>query len=864
MNLLGVCFCCVLALLSASPAAAAVVAVFDNPSYVDTIHAAPDGESDNVQATLVSLGHTVIPFSGTTAVGFSAALQNADVLLFPPLEFGNLPGDLDAAAVNVIADFVEGEGGLIVLGGSGSLLNVVFGFSLQDTYLGVSTARSLLAEGTSFESCDASIGYVYQGLAVSSLPVGAKVMYGSSVASVTRLRFGSGRILALGKDWYATAPRGAYDQGWVQVLQASIDDTQQCASSGSDNDSDTISNGCDNCSSDSNFLQDDADSDDFGDACDNCPAVFNPAQADADGDLVGDICDPDLDGDGVDNDEDNCPSAANGSQQDSDADDVGDVCDSCPAVYNPGRLVARDVDSWLEAFDARHASITALAPNRHDFVGGDTGTAIADGGSDMYDGGNTLTTGPVVPEPYYNNQYPIPHAYTGGIVASTSGSTYFTAKYPGLFVAYFTGLRVNELTIGGETGADGIGSNDGVVLSTTVASSPYTIFVKRTYGSGDPSINQILIVPGGNAGITRTFPTDTNSDQHRLAGISGKAFVLYLLVSRADSQPLSDAEALAIANEALASNSQGDTDGDGDGDACDSDDDDDGIGDAFDVCPHTADPDQTDTDGDGDGNLCELDDDNDGWADQFDNCPAIANTPQTDSDYDRVGDVCDPCGSDSSNDADGDGLCENADNCPAVNNAGQEDADGDSLGDACDPCSASTGVSLLAQSRLAISSAGNYYCSSNSKLTFSGTMTIPGSGIDAVDPLVSPVHIVAHSSIGKVFIDVEFPTDAYAGAGTGGWEQGGGGWTWRDSRGDPPAGIRSLSLLPNPRVPDQIRIKLKGKSGCYRNLVVGAQPFQLELVPKASSPAVCAQTPFVQGSCFFSAASYDRVKVRCQ
>ena len=59
-------------LLLVGTAHAESVAVFDNPNFVDTGGTASD-ESDTVQATLISLGHTVNTITGFTASAWAAA-----------------------------------------------------------------------------------------------------------------------------------------------------------------------------------------------------------------------------------------------------------------------------------------------------------------------------------------------------------------------------------------------------------------------------------------------------------------------------------------------------------------------------------------------------------------------------------------------------------------------------------------------------------------------------------------------------------------------------------------------------------------------------------------------------------------------
>ena len=129
-----------------------------------------------------------------------------------------------------------------------------------------------------------------------------------------------------------------------------------------DGDGDGVPDSTDNCPLDANPLQEDSDEDGTGDACDvcpfdadndvdedgfcaanadgpldNCPDVANPDQIDTDGDGVGDACDPDIDGDGVNNEDDECPLDFDNlcnADDDGDGDgipDLDDVCMETPA-----------------------------------------------------------------------------------------------------------------------------------------------------------------------------------------------------------------------------------------------------------------------------------------------------------------------------------------------------------------------------------------------------------------------------------------------------------------------------------------------------------------------------------------------------
>ena len=226
-----------------------------------------------------------------------------------------------------------------------------------------------------------------------------------------------------------------------------------------------------------------------------------------------------------------------------------------------GQYVIREVaqESWRQTFpefggslddqlanlNASADAIAALVPNRFDFVDGETGSSIDDGGGDMFDGGNILSTDLSFAISYTN----------GAIVASDAafgpGSRYFTSKTDGLFALSVEGMSIDSFFISGDNGADGGGTADGAALNTTVQGQPFSVFVKRVHSTSDPSINSIVIVPGEGAGVSHFFPGDTNDGLHQISGLSGIDQLHYLLVASDSGGFVSDAQILAIAEEYL-------------------------------------------------------------------------------------------------------------------------------------------------------------------------------------------------------------------------------------------------------------------------------------------------------------------------
>lgn len=206
---------------------------------------------------------------------------------------------------------------------------------------------------------------------------------------------------------------------------------------------------------------------------------------------------------------------------------------------------SKGIDRLLTNLNDSASDIAALVPSRFDFLEGDVGYGIIDGGNNMYDYGNYLYSSSGGTIPYTNGAVTPGDAYLG------PGSQYFTAKYPGLFAFAATDISIYDFTVYGDNGADGNGRANGSVLSTTVDGRNYRLYIKRVYGAGVPSINEIFIVPGDGAGIQHNFATYTNDGFHQVTGLSNVDELYYLLVSSQNGGIISSSQIKAIADQFL-------------------------------------------------------------------------------------------------------------------------------------------------------------------------------------------------------------------------------------------------------------------------------------------------------------------------
>jgi peptidoglycan hydrolase-like protein with peptidoglycan-binding domain len=144
----------------------------------------------------------------------------------------------------------------------------------------------------------------------------------------------------------------------------------------------------------------------------------------------------------------------------------------------------------------------------------------------------------------------------GSVVAGTAdnfglGSSYFTNLYPGMFVLCAKDMNINKFGIIGNIGADGGGLVDGYDFTVTHLGQTYHAYVKRVYDSGDPSINQIILLKGTSGSISQNVDFSSEDDTHVLTGIPSSITELHYLLLAQQSDRIEDAVVADIIDDYL-------------------------------------------------------------------------------------------------------------------------------------------------------------------------------------------------------------------------------------------------------------------------------------------------------------------------
>lgn len=209
-----------------------------------------------------------------------------------------------------------------------------------------------------------------------------------------------------------------------------------------------------------------------------------------------------------------------------------------------GRPSAYPLSDVLSNLNSGFETITALVPNRYTFSYDGAQNYISDGGNDMYDDGNRINTNLASSINYSDNVIQAGDGLFG------AGTSYFTRHLAGLFVMVADVNNITSFSTTGDNGADGNGSVSGAVLSLTLNGTQYKGFLKRVYGTSDPSINQLIILES-DPSASHTFSTYSNDGQHEVTGLTNVKRVYYLVYAGSGGGYINDATAESIMNKFL-------------------------------------------------------------------------------------------------------------------------------------------------------------------------------------------------------------------------------------------------------------------------------------------------------------------------
>jgi len=145
---------------------------------------------------------------------------------------------------------------------------------------------------------------------------------------------------------------------------------------------------------------------------------------------------------------------------------------------------------------------------------------VRDGGEDMYDDGNMISTNLSRMLPYSQGEI-IDNSKHFGI-----GSRYKTISDQNIWMLAVQNSQASHVEINGDLGADG----RGVVRGFDFVIGEHKIFIKQVFGTDDPSVNHIFIVKNtGNH--SQDFSTNTDNDFHKITGFETGEDFIYMVVA---------------------------------------------------------------------------------------------------------------------------------------------------------------------------------------------------------------------------------------------------------------------------------------------------------------------------------------------
>jgi len=203
------------------------------------------------------------------------------------------------------------------------------------------------------------------------------------------------------------------------------------------------------------------------------------------------------------------------------------------------------LEDALAAIDTSVTTLNGPLPSRYDFYGGI-------GGSYM----NTAFSGSTAsPCNKLMTNLGGPLAYSDGVIASSSllgaAGRYFTRKLPGLFVFASDLNNVAWFEVAGSIyNAESYygGSRTTSQFSVTLNGKRWNAFVAKTK-TFSRTINHLILVDQDN--LTQSTGTTATDQKHRIAGLTGKRRLYYLLFATSTTTIQPDSVFVSLANRLL-------------------------------------------------------------------------------------------------------------------------------------------------------------------------------------------------------------------------------------------------------------------------------------------------------------------------
>lgn len=206
------------------------VALLTNVSYVDYDTSNAGSEASNLEFTIKSFGYVVTQVNAIDSAALAGVLRTSGVFVIPEAG-GDIWLDMTAGARTVLERFVDSSGGVLVVTADDAGLGLVdslFGYTISSGLDSiVSVFNGTNAAGTPF-AAGAPLLYDNNGTYYfdpATLPTAGKAIYitaGGAGASVGYMTQGRGVVVFIGWDWYQAMPKGAQDNGWLEILRRAL------------------------------------------------------------------------------------------------------------------------------------------------------------------------------------------------------------------------------------------------------------------------------------------------------------------------------------------------------------------------------------------------------------------------------------------------------------------------------------------------------------------------------------------------------------------------------------------------------------------------------------------------------------------